>query len=119
MARQLTRFCFLIPDKDLDEFISGAKHGLIYFSLGSVAKSEALPEDNIKMFIAAFSKLRQRVLWKLGGEPRNDLPINVKVSPWCPQQDILGTVQSNLPKIKASNAERLCFDRSFENKALY
>ena len=67
------------------------------------------------MFISAFSKLRQRVLWKLGGEKRNDLPPNVKVAPWCPQQDILGnlcyTRSSTKPpgKIEASNTEFVGF----------
>lgn len=80
---------------DLDDFISGAKNGLVYFSLGSIAKSESLPEDFLQIFISAFSKLKQRVLWKLGGKTRNDLPQNVKVTPWCPQQDVLGIAESN------------------------
>ena len=40
--------------------------------------------------IKVFGSLKQRVLWKWDQESMPDLPSNVKLSKWLPQQDILG-----------------------------
>ena len=64
--------------------------GFIYFSLGSAMPGNKMPEKLRKMFISAFSRLPQRVLWKWETEKMDDLPQNVKLSKWLPQQDILG-----------------------------
>jgi glucuronosyltransferase len=74
----------------LENFISGAKDGAIYFSLGSVVKGTTLPEDTRKIFLNVFSRLKQRVLWKWETDSMPDLPPNVKLGKWLPQQDILG-----------------------------
>ncbi|CAG7824800.1 unnamed protein product [Allacma fusca] len=75
--------------KDLEEFLSGAKDGFIYFSMGSMVQSKDFSEQVKKQFIEVFSKLKQRVLWKFEAQFDN-LPSNIKVSKWLPQQDILG-----------------------------
>lgn len=76
--------------KDLDDFISGAKDGVILFSLGSIVKAKNMPESTRKAFINVFAKLKQRVIWKWEVETMEDLPKNVKLIRWAPQQDILG-----------------------------
>jgi len=48
-----------------------------------------MPEKYRKIFIGAFSKLKHKVLWKWE-ETMADLPPNVKLSKWLPQQDVLG-----------------------------
>ena len=53
-------------------------------------------EKQRKMFLNTFSKLKQKVLWKWETEKMDDLPKNVKLSKWVPQQDVLGH-----PNIKA------------------
>jgi glucuronosyltransferase len=73
---------------DIEEFLSGAKDGVIFFSMGSILKSQLFPEDLRKMFLSVFSKLKQRVLWKFEAELEN-LPPNVKIGKWLPQHDIL------------------------------
>jgi len=50
----------------------------------------SLPEETRKMFSNVFSRLKQRVLWKWDNETMPDLPANVKLGTWLPQQDILG-----------------------------
>ncbi|XP_021957851.1 UDP-glucuronosyltransferase 2B4 isoform X2 [Folsomia candida] len=75
--------------KDLDDFISGAKDGVILFSLGSIVKAKNMPESTRKAFINVFAKLKQRVIWKWEVETMEDLPKNVKLIRWAPQQDIL------------------------------
>ena len=41
------------------------------------------------MFMEAFSKLDQRILWKFEADLK-DISKNVMISKWLPQQDILG-----------------------------
>ncbi|XP_053634292.1 UDP-glycosyltransferase UGT5 [Cherax quadricarinatus] len=75
--------------QDLSSWIEGAgEAGVVYFSIGSVTKGDTMPTKYRELFIQAFSKLEQRVIWKYEG----DLPgvsDNVLIKPWLPQQDIL------------------------------
>jgi len=80
----------VIDDQDLEDFISGATDGVIFFSLGSVVTSSSLSEPTRMKFANVFSRLKQRVLWKWDNETMPDLPGNVKLGKWLPQQDILG-----------------------------
>ncbi|CAG7833891.1 unnamed protein product [Allacma fusca] len=76
--------------KDLEEFLSGAEHGFIYFSMGSILKTDQMPEEMRKTFLKVFSRMKQRVIWKWNSGHMDNLPSNVKLSKWLPQQDILG-----------------------------
>ncbi|KAH8312382.1 hypothetical protein KR044_010466, partial [Drosophila immigrans] len=75
--------------KDIEEFIKGAKHGVIYFSMGSNLKSKNLPQEKRQALIDTFSKLKQRVLWKFEEPDLPGKPENVFISDWFPQDDIL------------------------------
>ena len=44
------------------------------------------------MFARAFAKLPQKIIWKLNGKPSADVPPNVKVAEWIPQNDLLGKI---------------------------
>nr|CAD7450895.1 unnamed protein product [Timema bartmani] len=80
----------------LDKFISEAKHGVVYYSMGSMIRAETFPEEKRRAFLEAFSELPQRVLWKWeGGEPP-DQPNNVLTQKWMPQLDILCKLTANL-----------------------
>lgn len=74
---------------DIQTFIDGAKHGVVYFSLGSYMKSTDMPKDKIKMLMDGFARLKQRVIWKYEDENIKNLPKNVMVKKWMPQNDIL------------------------------
>jgi UDP:flavonoid glycosyltransferase YjiC (YdhE family) len=75
----------------LDDFLSkSGKDGFILFSMGSAIISHQMPEEKRKMFLNVFSKLKQQVIWKWETETMPDLPPNVKLSKWLPQQDLLG-----------------------------
>jgi glucuronosyltransferase len=74
----------------LEEYLAGAEDGFILFSLGSIVQGKNMPENYRKAFIKVFGKLKQRVIWKWETEDMPDLPKNVKLSKWLPQQDILG-----------------------------
>lgn len=81
----------------LEKFINGAGDvGFIFFSMGSSVKASNMPEILRQMLLRVFRQLPQRVLWKWEGEEMSDLPENVMLGRWLPQQDLLGH-----PKIKA------------------
>ncbi|KAM8714198.1 hypothetical protein ACLKA7_014353 [Drosophila subpalustris] len=75
--------------KDLQQFLDGAKHGAIYFSLGSQVRSADLPPEKLKIFLDVFGSLKQRILWKFEDDKLANLPANVMVQKWMPQSDIL------------------------------
>lgn len=70
-------------------YLDNSTHGAIYFSLGTYIHSTDIPSGHIKILLNAFAKLKQNVLWKyenatIGAE----LPPNVRISKWLPQNDI-------------------------------
>ncbi|XP_069670538.1 UDP-glucosyltransferase 2-like [Periplaneta americana] len=73
--------------EDLQTYLDEAKEGIIYFSLGSIIRSETFTKTKLQAFIDAFSQLPQRVLWKTGNI--SGLPTNVKTAVWFPQVEIL------------------------------
>ncbi|XP_059482307.1 UDP-glucosyltransferase 2-like [Neocloeon triangulifer] len=81
--------------QDLERFVSeSGPEGTIVVSMGSSVKAAAMPAALRRVFVAAFAKLRQRVIWKWehgynSSFPEN-LPANVHLVQWLPQQDLLG-----------------------------
>ncbi|XP_046993383.1 UDP-glucosyltransferase 2-like [Schistocerca americana] len=74
--------------KDIQDWLDGAENGAVYFSLGSTLQASMMPEDKRLEFLEGFKKIPQRVLWKWEKD-MDDLPPNVKVSKWLPQQSVL------------------------------
>ncbi|XP_046968062.1 UDP-glucosyltransferase 2 [Vanessa cardui] len=83
---------------DLEEWISGAgEAGFVYVSMGSSVRTNKMPLAAHRLFIDALKRLPQRVLWKQDGDQNmTDIPSNIRLYKWLPQQDLLGH-----PKIKA------------------
>lgn len=61
----------------------------MYFSLGSTNQGTAIPRHYRDILLQAFRRINQRVLWK-NVEEVDDVPENVLVRKWIPQQDVLG-----------------------------
>jgi glucuronosyltransferase len=80
----------LFVGKDLKRFLDGATKGVIYFSLGSNVRSETMTDDKKQAFMSAFADLPQHVLWKWEANSVSDVPNNVKLVKWLPQQEVLG-----------------------------
>lgn len=76
--------------EDLQKFLDSAKEGVIYFSMGSNLKSQNLPVEKREAILKAFSKRKEKVLWKWEDDILPGQPPNVKLGKWLPQQDILG-----------------------------
>ncbi|XP_021942239.1 UDP-glucuronosyltransferase 2C1-like isoform X3 [Zootermopsis nevadensis] len=75
--------------QDLQEFLDGAAKGAVYFSLGSNVRSETMSPEKRRVFLSAFADVPQRVLWKWEANDTSDVPDNVKLAKWLPQQDVL------------------------------
>jgi len=76
--------------QDLKNILDSAEHGVIYFSLGSVVKSSEMPRETVSLLLSELAKLKQTVLWKWEDDQLPNLPKNVMVKKWFPQNDILG-----------------------------
>lgn len=77
--------------QELEDWVAGAgEAGFIFFSLGSLVKPTSLPEKHQTTLLQVFASLEQRVLWKWNEDTMDNLPANVRLSKWLPQQDILG-----------------------------
>ncbi|XP_045570329.1 UDP-glucuronosyltransferase isoform X2 [Salmo salar] len=72
--------------KELEQWVSG-DHGFIVFSLGSMVAS--LPDDITLVFLQAFTLIPQKVLWRYSGPVPGNIPDNVKMMKWIPQNDLL------------------------------
>ncbi|XP_042877914.1 UDP-glycosyltransferase UGT5-like [Penaeus japonicus] len=75
--------------RDVDSWISDAgEAGVVYFSLGSGKRASEMPLQYRQLLLQAFGKLEQRVIWQYE-EEIVDLPENVMIKEWLPQQDVL------------------------------
>lgn len=77
-----------LPD-DLQRFMDEAEHGVIYFSLGAYLQSSQMPVEKRNALLNVFSKLKQRVVWKFETNNLENVPRNVMIRNWAPQNDIL------------------------------
>lgn len=75
--------------KDLQTIMDNASIGVIYFSMGTNVKSTDLTQENLSAFKNVFKQLKQQIIWKYENDSIENLPSNVYISKWLPQDDIL------------------------------
>jgi len=75
--------------QDIEDYLNGAEHGVIYFNMGSMIRTHTLPDEKRDAFLQAFSEMPQRILWKWEADAMHGQPKNVKIAKWLPQFDIL------------------------------
>ncbi|XP_066247772.1 UDP-glucosyltransferase 2-like [Euwallacea similis] len=78
----------ILPE-DLKKLLDSAEEGVIFFSLGSNAKSSTLSKELIGTIATSIGKLNQKVLWTFDDDHIKNAPANLKISKWFPQVDIL------------------------------
>lgn len=61
----------------------------MYFSLGSNVRSSHLNKDKVQVILKALGELPYKFLWKYENDDLKDVPSNVKIRKWFPQQDVL------------------------------
>jgi glucuronosyltransferase len=69
--------------------MDSAKHGVILFSLGSVLNGKDVDPNTKVALLKAFSKRKETILWKFEEDLPN-IPENVHIRKWIPQNSILG-----------------------------
>ncbi|XP_058445384.1 UDP-glucosyltransferase 2-like [Malaya genurostris] len=74
---------------DLQEWIDGAEHGVIFFSMGTNLQSSSFPSDKLIVLLTTFGNLKQRIVWKWDSQTMPDKPPNVLLRRWLPQDDLL------------------------------
>ncbi|XP_045487122.1 uncharacterized protein LOC111000247 [Pieris rapae] len=74
--------------QDLKNVIDNAKHGVIYFSMGSHLRSSDMSKQMKNDLLKMFAKLYETVIWKFEDDLEN-VPKNVHLVKWAPQQSIL------------------------------
>ena len=74
----------------MEAFVGNHEAGFIIFGVGSAIPMNQLPPDTLEAIIEAFARLPQRVIWQWKGEMRTNLPDNIMIVEWLPQQDLLG-----------------------------
>ncbi|XP_068156327.1 UDP-glycosyltransferase UGT5-like [Drosophila tropicalis] len=81
---------------DLQRFLDEAERGAIYFSMGLEILVKWLPNNTKQALLEIFSKLKERVVWKLDDcESLQNKSDNIYVRSFMPQQQIL-----QHPKVK-------------------
>ncbi|XP_022815720.1 UDP-glucuronosyltransferase 2B10-like [Spodoptera litura] len=75
--------------KDLQDLIDNSKHGVIYFSMGSVLKSNSMPRKLVMDLLQMFGEFKQTVIWKFEDNSLQGVPKNVHIVNWAPQPSIL------------------------------
>ncbi|XP_045782072.1 UDP-glucosyltransferase 2-like isoform X1 [Maniola jurtina] len=74
--------------KDLQDLLDSSRQGVVYFSMGSVVRSAALPAQTQRELVKMLGELPYTVLWKFE-EKMEGLPRNLHIRPWMPQSSIL------------------------------
>ena len=72
-----------------------SKHGVVYFTLGSMVIIETLPKETLLAIYASFTKISPiRVLMKIVNKEKlpPGLPSNVRTSNWIPQLQVLSKI---------------------------
>ncbi|XP_022209985.2 UDP-glycosyltransferase UGT4 [Drosophila obscura] len=73
----------------LQSFLDGAVHGAIYFALASDMLDKWLPPNMQQTMLAAFGRLRQRVVWKTNLPQVANKSNKLHMRAWQPQRAIL------------------------------
>ncbi|CAO1423867.1 unnamed protein product [Diamesa serratosioi] len=77
-----------LPD-NIQKWLDESTNGVVFFSLGSNAKSTYLSKEQLAILLNVFSKLKQRVIMKWEADVLDGKPDNVLIGKWLPQDDIL------------------------------
>ncbi|KAG5880941.1 hypothetical protein JTB14_007261 [Gonioctena quinquepunctata] len=75
--------------KDLQEFMDQATEGVFFFSMGAFLPASKMAQEFRDTLFQAFARIDQKIIWKWEGGIPPEVPDNVRMGKWFPQQDIL------------------------------
>ena len=101
----------IFESQEWHEFVQSAGDaGVVLFSLGSYAAAD-MDDRMVELFADAFSRIPQKVIWQLKRKEEQsyvvDIPANVKISGWIPQNDLLGKYWGDSGLLRDSEAREL------------
>lgn len=96
--------------------MDGASEGFIYISLGSNVQSKDLQDQTLKTIMDILRDLPFRTLWKYESDDLSNLPKNVKLVKWAPQQDILSKQN---PTFNSPKIQKIFLFRTSQHKVIY
>ncbi|CAG9854065.1 unnamed protein product [Phyllotreta striolata] len=73
---------------NIKRFLDESKEGVVLFSMGSNLKSSNFKPETRRALLNAFSKIKQKVLWKFETD-LPEKPDNVMIMDWLPQNDVM------------------------------
>ncbi|XP_062122451.1 UDP-glycosyltransferase UGT4-like [Drosophila sulfurigaster albostrigata] len=76
-------------EPDLLNFVNGAEHGVIYFSMGMEILNKFLPKNMEEKMLQTFAQLKQRVVWKHEKLTMLNKSDNIYLSPMASQRQLL------------------------------
>ncbi|GAB0090002.1 hypothetical protein DMENIID0001_046330 [Sergentomyia squamirostris] len=83
--------------EEFEKILNSSENGLILFSVGTNVETRMLGEDRIWKFLEVFRQLPQyNFLWKFDEDGIADVPKNVIIKKWLPQNDILAHPNTKL-----------------------
>ena len=74
---------------DLKELMDNHTEGVVYVSFGSAIQPTDMSSKRKEAFLETFRKLKYQIIWKWNEDSIPDLPPNVILTKWVPQQDLL------------------------------
>ncbi|ALC45149.1 CG3797 [Drosophila busckii] len=83
----------------VDAFMAAAPSGVIYFSLGADVQTAQLPSDKLAVLLDVFAHLKEfhfLLKWETEEFVQQQLPENIMLSSWWPQQALLAHPQLKL-----------------------
>ena len=76
--------------ENLQNFLDSAENGLIYINFGTWMRSSEMPAKTLEVFLKVFKSLNKyKFLWKWEIDSIPDIPENVMLQKWIPQNDVL------------------------------
>ena len=83
--------------QDIQDFLDNAKSGAVYVSFGSAIKSSLMSKERLDVFLETFRQIKYPVIWKWEEDSIPNLPPNVILKKWLPQQDLLACLLYTSP----------------------
>ena len=74
---------------DLKKYMDLHPEGVVYVSFGSMFKATGMTYQQKQVFYDTFEELNTPIIWKWDDDDVSDIPKNVRVSKWLPQNDLL------------------------------
>ncbi|XP_050072375.1 uncharacterized protein LOC126560460 [Anopheles maculipalpis] len=72
------------------DFLDSSQNGVIYINFGTFLRSSGMPPETLNVFLSLFRTLPQySFLWKWEADTIPNLPPNVLLQRWLPQNDVL------------------------------